>query len=80
MICKEIDSIKVEDRVRIISKTSKYRGCEAIVAHTSVSRTSHNNYIGVYPIGYEDIYHPPINRWDYDKYLKLAYASVEKFS
>lgn len=66
--------IKVGDKVLIVSKTSKYRGCEAIVARTFLYR----NQVGVYPIGHEDIYHPAQYSWDSDKYLVLVYDSVQK--
>ena len=35
---KQREKIKVGDRVLIVSKTSKYRGCEAIVVRTFVYR------------------------------------------
>lgn len=69
-------SLKVGDKVLIISKRSKYRGCEAIVARTFLYR----NQVGVYPIGYEDIYHPAKSKSKYDHYLTLVYDSVQKIS
>lgn len=60
----------------IISKTSKYKGCEAIVARTFPYR----NQIGLYPIGYEDKYHPAHDDSGYDRYLTLVYESVRKIS
>lgn len=73
---KQREEIKVGDRVLIVSKTSKYRGCEAIVARTFVYR----NQVGLYPIGYEDKYHPSQRDWGYDRYLTLVYDSVQKIS
>ena len=73
---KQREKIKVGDRVLIVSKTSKYRGCEAIVAHTFLYR----NQVGVYPIGHEDKYHPARNECEHDQYLKLVYDSVQKIS
>ena len=64
------------DKVLIVSKKSQYRGCEAIVAHTFLYR----NQVGVYPIGHEDKYHPARYEWEYDRYLKLVYDSVQKIS
>lgn len=60
----------------IISKTSKYKGCEAIVARTFPYR----NQIGLYPIGYEYKYHPAHDDSGYDRYLTLVYESVRKIS
>lgn len=73
---KQREKIKVGDRVLIVSKTSKYRGCEAIVAHTFLYR----NQVGVYPIGQEDKYHPARYEWEHDRYLRLVYDSVQKIS
>lgn len=73
---KQRENIKVGDRVLIVSKTSKYRGCEAIVARTFVYR----NQVGLYPIGYEYKYHPSQCDWKYDRYLTLVYDSVQKIS
>lgn len=73
---KQREKIKVGDRVLIVSKTSKYRGCEAIVAHTFLYR----NQVGVYPIGHEDKYHPARSEGEHDQYLKLVYDSVQKIS
>lgn len=73
---KQREKIKVGDRVLIVSKTSKYRGCEAIVAHTFLYR----NQVGVYPIGHEDKYHPARYEWEHDRYLRLVYDSVQKIS
>ena len=69
-------SLKAGDKVLIISKRSKYRGCEAIIARTFLYR----NQVGVYPIGYEDIYHPAKSKSKYDHYLTLVYDSVQKIS
>lgn len=69
-------SLKAGDKVLIISKRSKYRGCEAIIARTFLYR----NKVGVYPIGYEDIYHPAKSKSKYDHYLTLVYDSVQKIS
>ena len=73
---KQREKIKVGDKVLIVSKKSQYRGCEAIVAHTFLYR----NQVGVYPIGYEDKYHPARYEWEHDRYLKLVYDSVQKIS
>ena len=73
---KQREKIKVGDKVLIVSKKSQYRGCEAIVAHTFLYR----NQVGVYPIGHEDKYHPARYEWEYDRYLKLVYDSVQKIS
>lgn len=69
-------SLKAGDKVLIISKRSKYRGCEAIIARTFLYR----NQVGVYPIEYEDIYHPAKSKSKYDHYLTLVYDSVQKIS
>lgn len=69
-------SLKAGDKVLIISKRSKYRGCEAIIARTFLYR----NQVCVYPIGYEDIYHPAKSKSKYDHYLTLVYDSVQKIS
>lgn len=73
---KQKATIEIGDKVIIVSKTSKYRGCEAIVARTYPLR----NLVGLYPIGYEEKYHPAQYNWQYDRYLTLVYDSVKKIS
>lgn len=76
MTIKQRATIKVGDRVLIVSKTSKYRGCEAIVARTYPFR----NQVGLYPVGHEDKYRPAQYEWEYDHYLILVYDSVKKIT
>lgn len=72
--CVKEYNFKIGDRVEIVSKTSKYKGCFATIAATHVGA---NNYIGLYVDGYEHIYSPAKNYLDHDKYLKLVKTSVQ---
>lgn len=72
--CLKEYKFKQGDRVKIVSKTSKYKGCLATIGATHIGV---NNYIGLYVDGYEHFYRPAESEYDCNKYLKLAQTSIQ---
>lgn len=70
--CLKEYKFKPGDRVKIVSKTSKFKGYMATIRATHIGV---NNYVGVHVDGYEHLYSPTKN-----KYTQLANTSIQLIS